>query len=110
MATKVLGLMLSRFVLVVGIVLSGTAVLYAQAGLGEAARVAEAVASASADDPLLTVIKVMAYVVLAALALSAYLIRIIVKQTESTTNMASKPCVLAHANPTLFAKLLEQSK
>ncbi len=106
MSTAVLGRYLWRSMIITGVMLSGTAVIYAQS-IADAGRVVDAIAEASAVNPLLAVIKILAWIVVGNLVLSAWLVRIVVKQADIEARMASKPCVLAHVNPGLFAKILE---
>jgi len=89
-----------------GVVMTASSVLYAQS-VTDGGQLIEAVVTASADNPLLAVIRIMALVVLGALILAAWLVKIVISQVELTSKVMTKPCVLAHTNPALYAKLLE---
>jgi hypothetical protein len=105
-AKAAMGGAVSKLSLWVTILLGVASWTYAQ-NVSDVIKVADSVTSASADDPLLAVIKILAVVDIVSLAFNYVLVRSLVKATESTTSMAAKPCVLAHANPQLFAKILE---
>lgn len=113
MSVRTVGTWLWRSLATLGIVFSAAVMAYAQS-VADAARIAEAMAASAAHDPLLTVIKVMAYVVLGSLFLTAWLVRIIVSQAATNaraiTDFSSRPCVLIGKNPQLVAKLLEDAR
>lgn len=110
---KRLGKWMPMLIATSGFLLVGTSVAYAQS-IADATKVADALVVASADNPLLAVIKIMAFVVLGEVAFSAWLVKIIIAQAETNSKtmseFADSPCVLAHKNPKLFAHILEQCK
>lgn len=108
MSTTRLGGLVWWALIVSGVVMTASSVLYAQS-VADGVPLIEAVVDASADNPLLAVIRIMALVVLGALILSAWLVKIVIAQVELTSKVMTKPCVLAHTNPALYARLLEGS-
>lgn len=107
---------------VAGLILSGTTLLFAQS-LTDAAllRAVETVATDAGSNPLLAVIRIQSYVLLIVIGFSAWLVKIIISQAQTNaTNAATtaaavaefnkRPCAFAHANPQLYARILEEYK
>lgn len=110
MSAKILNGLACKGLVILGLLFALSAIAYAQS-FTDAAKAAEMFANASADNPFIAIIKLMAYTMIAMMILTAWTIRIIVSQAatnaQAITDFNSRPCVLAHKNPLLLGQLLD---
>lgn len=104
---------MTRILLVNGLLLSGVTIAYSQS-VSDVAKAANEIAQASAENPLLAVIKILVIAFIFVIGLAGWFGNIIVKQgtalTEIATTIKGSPCVLIHQNPALFSKILDEAK